>query len=551
MMRKKQVVIVSILISALAHGVFLTASYFVWVPGASEGISATERLFEIKAVDVPSHPVTRQVISKGYIQSLKFEKPAEGIEEKITHHLMEPAFLEAPEPAVVTKESVALAERNLEPPEMPLPELKEAIHVGKRPVLTKERLLSPDLLRSAEGPRPESSFLRIPKEFAEQMPSFTPARATPETARPLSERESFKKLPGPVGEEAFSPNPAYEPLDAFLNANLLTYRDPADGQGYFQLAIYPSPRAKELEVMPKEIIFLVDASLSIQKKRLHAFKEGIKYALNLLNPDDRFNVYVFRDKILPFAQQSVLPNDSTLLAAMRFLDHLYPTHTTDIYSALYQTIEHPPSLSPSYIVLLSDGNPTRGVVSSARLIAELTRKNGRKRPIFAFSGGPRINRFLLDFLVYPNRGWTEYARDNSQIQERFKEFYDKIRNPVLVNVRYQVTPLKADEVYPKNLPDFYRDAVFTLYGRFRDEKLLAIRILGELGKTTKEFIFSGDLTQAAKGSRDIARFWAFNKVYHLISQQILKGASAADKQLIRELIDRFDLEIPYEFEEML
>jgi Ca-activated chloride channel homolog len=333
--------------------------------------------------------------------------------------------------------------------------------------------------------------------------------------------------------------------------SFLTYRDPADQQGYYQISIYSSPRAKELEVLPKEIIFLVDASLSIQRRRLHAFREGIKHAIVNLNPRDRFNIFVFKNDIIPFAVESVSTRPESVQKAMDFLDRIEPSNRTDIYSAFFETIQKPAALDPSYIVLLSDGKPSEGELSSVKLISEITRRNALKRPIFAFSGGARVNRFLLDFLAYPNRGWSEFAAYDSQIQKKFSALYDKIQNPILSNMRYQLTPLDESQAYPKNLPDFYRDTLFTVYGTFRDETRFSIRILGEEGGRKKEFIFSHDLKEAQQGTAEIAKHWAFNKVYFLISQMTLHGPTEAEKQEVRRLTEKFGLNIPYDIDQLV
>jgi Ca-activated chloride channel family protein len=236
---------------------------------------------------------------------------------------------------------------------------------------------------------------------------------------------------------------------------------------------------------------------------------------------------------------------------MDFMDRIEPSNRTDIYTAFFQTIQKPAALEPSYIVLLSDGRPSEGESSTGKLISEITRKNDQKRPIFAFSGGARVNRFLLDFLAYPNRGWSEFAPYDSQIQEKFSAFYDKIQNPILANLRYQLTPLDEKQAYPKNLPDFYRDTLFTVYGTFKDETKFSIRILGEEGGNTKEFIFSHDLRQAQQGTSEIAKHWAFNKVYYLISQMTLHGPTPEQKEEIQKLVKKFGLDIPYNVDELI
>ncbi len=436
--------------------------------------------------------------------------------------------------------------------------LKGKITIARREIpKTGPQPSSTLFLEGEEDLNAEASAIRIPREFLNAMPAFTPTKISED--QPLPGQEAGIAAPLPASNQAaqgsspvsdFQYEAGRESLDPFLNTHIVTYRDPEDGQGYFQIQIHPSNQVEHLEVMPKEIIFLVDASLSINARRLFAFKEGIRHALQNLNPGDRFNIYVFKDKIIPFALDSVPPDPHYLTSVTGFLERIRPTKATNIYSAFGDSIQKPAMMHPSYIFLLSDGRPTRGEVSPARLISEITRRNNLSRPVFTFGGGPLVNRFLLDFLAYTNRGWSEYAHLNSEIRERLSAFTDKIRNPVLTKIRYQLTPFDESEAFPKSLPDLYRDAVFMLYGKFGDEKEFSMRLLGEIAGKTKELVFSGPLPGEPTGTRDIARFWAFSKAYHLIGEMVLKGPDPKAVLEINRLARKFSLELPYDIQEI-
>ena len=84
----------------------------------------------------------------------------------------------------------------------------------------------------------------------------------------------------------------------------------------------PTKTAATLESIPKEIVFLIDASLSINEHRLASFKKGIKYCLENLYPHDRFNILTFKDTITRFRPESVLSDAVTVQEALRFLGNM-------------------------------------------------------------------------------------------------------------------------------------------------------------------------------------------------------------------------------------
>lgn len=562
-MRKRGILLISAIVSFFIHSSLVAVSYFIWVPGVSGVVSETIKLFQVQEIDLTPPPAAERPIAEEYGERLKFQTPSENVEEMIGSGIMKPQKIAQPEdtPLMTEPEMFAL-EQPAEPPlelESSLPPIKDAPlepelrSIGKDaapPAATRPAI---DLFQPANPVPPGESKIIIPEEFVPALKGpELPAGGPDLESLPAAEKGNALQgaLANIAAEHAFRPTPAYESLDEFLGVSLLTYRDPEDNQGYYQLSIYPKPNAPSLEVMPKEVIFLLDASLSIRYKWLNGFKQGIKNSIQKLNPNDLFNIFVFKNTTQPFARGPVGADADSVYSAGRFLDTITPSQTTNIYAALYNTIQNPPSFDPSYIVLITDGKPTEGIRSTTKLITQITKSDKRRRPIYTFSAGKRVDRFLLDFLAYPNRAWSEHAEDHDDIVGTFNDFYGKIANPILVNVRYQITPLDDTDIYPKHLPDFFRDTMFTLYGKFDDESKFSIRILGNIGDKTKEFIFANDFKNAAEGTRSIARFWAFNKIYHLISKMTLEGPNAAEIAEIERLTKEFKLSLPYDIEDL-
>jgi Ca-activated chloride channel family protein len=330
-----------------------------------------------------------------------------------------------------------------------------------------------------------------------------------------------------------------------MQLNLETYESP-EGEKYFRLEIVPGPKANQMKVIPKEIIFLMDASLSIQQKRLGEVVRGIQESLKHLNPQDKFNVYTFKDRIVKMSEESMTVSDAAIRDSVRLLSKLEPTEQTDIYKAFRDSIQTRASMNPSYIIFFSDGRPTQGVVSSEKLIGEISRINHLERSIFAFSGGKRVNRYLLDFLAYQNRGWSEYAEETHMISERIFGLYQKIQNPLLTNLRYQFSNLSEAEVYPKHLPDFYLNTRFVLYGQYTNEDAFSVRVVGDADGESKDFLYTRRLSAAPKGSEAIAREWAFNKFYHRISTITLEGKTPEGTAELKRLSDQFKIKTPYD-----
>lgn len=558
-MRHTHLFIFCCLASALLHVLFLMTTPALWMPGVAVSVAETRKMFRMDAVE-PERPqqVTASEVVENYVNKLKFQSPDGEAQEIGAKQLQQldtlAAPVELPETSVLREEQQpqALSEEKVNAPAEDLAARKSKVSIQKRnvgkPLLNKETVEEVDVMQAWDNfTKAVGGDEKLADEFAEAMSAFTPAAV--EDGPP-----GFGTGTGSAGGSGFGNVRAIERAKAerpdetlaqYLDVVVETYRDPRDKQGYFQISIIPGPNAAALAAMPKEVIFLIDASLSINRQRIREFKQGIEYVLQNLNAGDRFNILTFKEDIAAFRPASVTVEAGEMDAALDFVSNIYASQRTDFYDAFQKVLQRKLDMTPSYLLLFSDGRPNTGITNPVQIISEITALNQRKRSIFAFSGGERVNRFLLDFLAYENRGWSEYAQAEKEISQRIQQLYNKIRNPILSNLRFQLSPLDEAAVYPKHLPDFYRNTAFVLYGTYQEETQFSMRIVGEVNGEKREFLFTRDLRQARPGDSGIARRWALNKAYHLISKLTLEGFDPQAAEEIRTLNRRFKIRTPY------
>lgn len=373
----------------------------------------------------------------------------------------------------------------------------------------------------------------------EGMPGFTPSSQGEGNA-------SFNFSPDQGLGEAGGDLRKYGSLDDFLDIEVYTYEDQTDHQKYYMIKIFAKKGQRTFAAIPKEIIFTIDSSLSISKDRLEEVKKGIRYCLQNLNERDVFNIVAFKDNALFFSPSSVSATPEMIKKAEQFVQNLEASEQTDVYSAFKKIVQLPLARVPSNVILISDGRPTYGVVDSREVINQVSHINNRVRPVFSFSGGTRVNRYLLDFVSYQNRGWSQFIKNTANIDKGLGEFYDKIRDPLFLNLRYRLNGLEEKDAFPRLLPDFYHNAEFTLFGTYSGEDQFSMQLLGDTGGNTKELIFTRSLKDAKKGNEDIKRGYAFNKVYYLINEMTKQGSNSAGLvQQINQISKQYGVKTPY------
>ena len=380
------------------------------------------------------------------------------------------------------------------------------------------------------------------EEFEGKMPGFTPKWNPMVTNIEAVDAENFTER---KYQPLISKKSKFTDLKEYLISEILTYEDPKTNEKYFQINMKVGKDSDELKTIPKEIVFLIDCSKSTTEKRFRQFKQGLEHSLKNLNPDDKFNIIAFKKFSVEFQPESVSPTEENVQNALLFVDDLTLGTRTDANSALLKSIEKPVMMNPSYVIFLSDGFPTQGVTEPRKIIHKVSETNNSRRSIFGFSGGMNVNRYFLDFVTYKNRGWSEYSYRSHQIGQYLANMYEKLKDPLLVNVRYHASGLNENEIYPKLLPDFFRNIEFSLFGRYEDDDEFVLQMVGDVEGEVTEYLIESALSQAAKGDESIAKNWAFNKIYELISQIKDDQDNSQLIEQIEKLSKRYKIKTPY------
>jgi hypothetical protein len=436
---------------------------------------------------------------------------------------------------------------------------RDGIRVAKRVVAPSadnilEAGASPVLSGKNSAP-PKGRILSFAPAAADSATTQLRASEPKEADRPdfeegvLREEEPALALPGPpelpdlpierliarapVKEEVIEESP-YEFIDDLVNIELESYVSPGEEQGFFRLRIVPR-EDRAIESLPKDITFVIDASKSIMQRKLDLTAKGLRDCIAMLKPEDRFNVVVFRDSPSFFRAAPVNATPSEIAAANAFLENIESRGETDVYEGIRPVVsQNAPIGTPGVVMVISDGRPTTGVLVGRDVINAVTDENSGRTTVYAFGGGRTVNRYLLDLLAYRNKGESRVSPRMDNIDEDLPDFFRELSDPILVDLASDYGRIDDSEVYPKELPDFYRGRHVEVYGRYSlsDDKDFVMRLVGDAGIRQKGLVFKADLEQARSGDATIAHDWAFQKIYYLIGE-ICRVGKRAD--LVSEL----------------
>ncbi|TNE47798.1 MAG: VWA domain-containing protein [Deltaproteobacteria bacterium] len=337
---------------------------------------------------------------------------------------------------------------------------------------------------------------------------------------------------------------AVSPKD--LGLNMLSYRT-EQKDGYFLMMLTPKVSHSSREIAGKNITFVLDTSGSMSGKKMKWAKRALQICLKKLNPKDHFNVIRFSTDVEAMHRAMKPASPKNIKKAVAFVQRMEAAGGTAIDEALKLALQQKPKGDGvSLVVFLTDGHPTIGETTPSAIVKNSKINNRYKARLFTFGIGTEINTNLLDKMAQLSGGTGDYVKPNKEIKQRISNFYDKVRYPVLSNIKLSVGKgIRLYDMYPKSIPDLFRGGQITLFGRYRGKGAVAISLNGKVGGKNKRYVFETKFPQTSNDHSFVSRLWANRKVAYLLDHIRLKGMNSELKAEVIRLSKKFGIVTPY------
>jgi Ca-activated chloride channel family protein len=282
-------------------------------------------------------------------------------------------------------------------------------------------------------------------------------------------------------------------------------------------------------------------------------QEALRYILDHLNSQDRFNIISFSTGTQAYANS--LRPASEAAEARRWVDTLSAQGSTDINRALLEaaSLLEPSSAAesgrPTYVIFLTDGLPTEGEVDSQKIVDNFRSAAAENIRLFAFGVGFDVDTFLLDTLAQENHGASSYVLPDDRLDEKLSAFYAKISTPVLTDLSLDFGDLAVYDLYPSPLPDLFIGSQIIAVGRYRGGGQIDVVLNGEFNNEPRSFDFPSQAFEQESLSNSltssIPRLWATRKIGYLLNQIRLRGPDEETIDQIVHLSIRYGIVTPY------
>jgi Ca-activated chloride channel family protein len=302
----------------------------------------------------------------------------------------------------------------------------------------------------------------------------------------------------------------------------------------------------------RTVVVLMDTSLSMQWEKLERSYAAAAKLLESLGPQDNFNLLLYNTRVESFKPAPVKAEFAQVTAAMNWLRQSHLRGGTDLQKALDAGLNQfsGPDAPGAALVLLTDGEATRGVIQSGKLASWYAAKwkqmpAGRRPKTDVFAVGDDANLPLLRMLSR-NGGVMEQVLSTEPVDFKLAAFLGKVGRTPIGDLRLTVAPQAAvDKVYALEDSVFDGGEARWVGQYIKPQKGVSFSVDGQQDDRPLKAMGKADLPALALEHDQLPRLWAGARVQALLDQIERNGETEAAINEIIRLARRYKFVTPY------
>ena len=294
-----------------------------------------------------------------------------------------------------------------------------------------------------------------------------------------------------------------------IASGLLLYQ--GTDENFFLYMAQPPQRVATDSIPPREYIFVVDVSGSMEGFPLNTSKQLLRDLIGKLRPTDLFNVVLFAGDSTLLSPHSLAANEQNIASAIELLEQQRGSGGTELLAAMQQAMSLPRQQGISRSLLLI----TDGFVAGEEGVFEHIRANLNQCNVFAFGIGTSVNHYLIEGVA--KAGMAEpfvvtTEADAAAVANKFREY---VESPVLTDIQVRAIGFDIYDVNPVKFPDLLAQRPVILFGKWRGPVTGTIELTGKNGHG----LFTSQLdvanTQPDQANSALRYLWARSRIAEL------------------------------------
>lgn len=282
-------------------------------------------------------------------------------------------------------------------------------------------------------------------------------------------------------------------------------------ENFFLYMAQPPQRVATDSIPPREYIFVVDVSGSMEGFPLNTSKELLRKLIGNLRPTDLFNVILFAGDSHVLSPQSLAANEQNIAAAIGLIEQQRGSGGTELLAAMQQAMSLPRQDGISRSLLLI----TDGFVAGEEGVFDHIRENLNRCNVFAFGIGTSVNHYLIEGVAKAGMAEPFVVTAEADAEGVANKFREYVESPVLTDIQVRANGFDIYDVNPVKFPDLLAQRPIILFGKWRGPIGGTIELTGKNGHGLFTSSLDVATTQPDEGNSALRYLWARSRIAEL------------------------------------
>jgi Ca-activated chloride channel family protein len=298
-------------------------------------------------------------------------------------------------------------------------------------------------------------------------------------------------------------------------------------ENFFLYMAQPPKRVAPEDIPPREYVFVVDVSGSMEGFPLDVSKQLLQDLIGNLRDVDYFNVVLFAGDSTALSETPLAANTENVARAIQLIEQQRGSGGTELLGAIQQAmaLQTAPGVSRS-LVLITDG-----YIAAEDGVFSHIRKNLGEANVFAFGIGPGVNRYLIEGVAAAGLGEPFIAENEAKATEVAAKFREYISSPVLTDIRFQTDGFEIYDVHPGGFPDLLAQRPIVVFGKWRGSPTGSIELTGMTGRGKFSSVINVADYQSHETNAALRYLWARTRIAELSDNRFAPETEASIKEV--------------------
>lgn len=282
--------------------------------------------------------------------------------------------------------------------------------------------------------------------------------------------------------------------------------------GHFLLMIEPPAVPDSSQIVPREVVLLLDQSGSMNGQPLSAVQQAARKLVERLRPVDRIQIVSFSDFPQWFADTSLPVTKETRRRALSWIDGLRSAGGTEMKAGLLAALDAPPRGDLQRLVcLMTDGY----IGNESEILQAIHDRVGDRVRVHVFGVGSSVNQHMIEGGAKAGRGTAFVVPIGKDPTEIVDKFWSKLQSPLLTGIKLDWGDLPVTDVEPQALEDLFAGYPIHLSGRFKSAAKGTLTVTGRTGTKKVTYKIPVDLSQPDATHPAVGGLWARSRIGRL------------------------------------